>query len=249
MKIFIITGIYPPDIGGPAQHCYRIKKELEARGHRVSVLTYGEQLSDDEENGVTRISRSSNWLLRQIKAARIIIKAGTKSDIIYINGLDLPVFLASFFLKKPKKIMRIVRDFAWEYGQRNFGLKSSVVDFQYEKKQRLLAVLRKIQVLSAGRMNRIVVPSNYLKKIVSGWGIKEADIQVIKNGYRPPEKVSNVKSWGKKGYTLLTAGRLVSLKRFDLLIKMLSQLPENYNLAIIGEGDQKGYLQNLIAAY
>ena len=145
--------------------------------------------------------------------------------------------------------MRIVRDFAWEYGQRNFGLKSSVVDFQHEKKRWLLAVLRKIQVLSAGKMDRIIVPSNYLKKIVSGWGIKKADVYVIKSGYKPPEKISNVKSLGKKGYILLTAGRLVSLKRFDLLIKMLSQLPENYNLAIIGEGPQKEYLQNLITDY
>jgi len=248
MKILIITGIYPPDIGGPAQHCCRLKKELETRGNRVSVFTYGKQLSDDNENGVMRISRNSNWLLRQIKAARAIIKVGTKSDIIYVNGLDLPVFLASFFLKKPKKIMRIVRDFAWEYGQRNLNLKSSVDSFQSENKSFLLSILRKIQILTINKMDKTIVPSNYLKKIISGWSIDEKKITVLKNAYKPPDKQGGGE-YKKKEHTLLTIGRFVPWKRIDGLIKMFSELSEDYKLIIIGEGPQEKYLENLISAF
>ena len=41
MRILIATGIYPPDIGGPATYSSLLVRELTARGHFVDVVTYG----------------------------------------------------------------------------------------------------------------------------------------------------------------------------------------------------------------
>lgn len=41
MKILICTGIYPPNVGGPAQYAKEIKEEFERQGHIVKILTYG----------------------------------------------------------------------------------------------------------------------------------------------------------------------------------------------------------------
>ena len=41
MKILIATGIYPPDIGGPATYSKLLKEELSKRGLKVDILTYG----------------------------------------------------------------------------------------------------------------------------------------------------------------------------------------------------------------
>jgi glycosyltransferase involved in cell wall biosynthesis len=42
MEILITTGIFPPDIGGPATYVPTIAKALAERGHQVTVLTTSE---------------------------------------------------------------------------------------------------------------------------------------------------------------------------------------------------------------
>lgn len=39
MRILITTGIFPPDIGGPATYVPQIASGLSERGHQVKVLT------------------------------------------------------------------------------------------------------------------------------------------------------------------------------------------------------------------
>jgi hypothetical protein len=39
MNVLITTGIFPPDIGGPATYVPQIAKGLTERGHRITVLT------------------------------------------------------------------------------------------------------------------------------------------------------------------------------------------------------------------
>jgi len=41
MKIVIATGIYPPEVGGPAYYAHGLAQALSAKGHEVSVVTYG----------------------------------------------------------------------------------------------------------------------------------------------------------------------------------------------------------------
>ena len=43
MRIVLVTGIHPPDIGGPATHIADLAAELGERGHEITVLT----LTDD----------------------------------------------------------------------------------------------------------------------------------------------------------------------------------------------------------
>src|SRR3989344_239477 len=40
MKILIATGIYPPDIGGPAQYAQNTETEFKKMGHEVRLLTF-----------------------------------------------------------------------------------------------------------------------------------------------------------------------------------------------------------------
>ena len=50
MQIFIATGIFHPEPGGPATYLYHLLPELQARGHDVTVLTFG-----DDRPTTTRI--------------------------------------------------------------------------------------------------------------------------------------------------------------------------------------------------
>ncbi len=40
MKIVLATGIYPPDIGGPATYSSALAEQLHAKGHDVTVIAY-----------------------------------------------------------------------------------------------------------------------------------------------------------------------------------------------------------------
>ena len=39
MKVLIVSGIWPPDVGGPASHAPEVAEMLLARGHEVEVVT------------------------------------------------------------------------------------------------------------------------------------------------------------------------------------------------------------------
>ena len=39
MKVLIVSGIWPPDVGGPATHAPQVAEDLVRRGHTVEVLT------------------------------------------------------------------------------------------------------------------------------------------------------------------------------------------------------------------
>ena len=42
MKILIATGIYPPDIGGPAQYAFNLEQEWKKLGHEVRVIKFSD---------------------------------------------------------------------------------------------------------------------------------------------------------------------------------------------------------------
>ena len=48
MKLLIVTGIFPPDRGGPASYVPRIAAALAARGHRVRVICLSDRLDHDD---------------------------------------------------------------------------------------------------------------------------------------------------------------------------------------------------------
>ena len=46
MRILLITGLFPPEIGGPASYIPRLGRALAGR-HEVEVLTLGEESQED----------------------------------------------------------------------------------------------------------------------------------------------------------------------------------------------------------
>ncbi len=76
MKILLATGIYPPDIGGPATYVRHLAQELTKRGTEVTVVTYGEVESGKwkVESGwkVFHVSKSGGPLLRWRRYAQAL---------------------------------------------------------------------------------------------------------------------------------------------------------------------------------
>ena len=121
MRIVLLTGIYPPEIGGTATYAEALATGLLTLGHEVKVVTYGR--SEERQEGqkrqeryeVASVSRVGNVLSRWMRYAKMIRKHATDADmIIALSSVSVGIPLMFAGLKKPKKILRLGGDFFWE---------------------------------------------------------------------------------------------------------------------------------------
>ena len=59
-KILLATGIFPPDIGGPATYVENLAIELEKLGHKVRVVTYSSEKIPNNKSQITNKSQIPN---------------------------------------------------------------------------------------------------------------------------------------------------------------------------------------------
>ena len=238
-KILITTGIYPPEIGGPATYSKLLFDELPKRGIEVEVLSFG------EVRHLPKIIRHFVYFLKIIKRAKGV-------DIIYAQdpvSVGLPTMIANKFLRK-RFFIRIAGDYAWEQGVQRFGVKDDLDTFSAKQKGYGFAVslLKKIQIKVAKSADIIIVPSQYFKTIIVNWGIQSEKINVIYNGIKLSQNLG-VRHLSEGEKVLLSVGRLVPWKGFKVLIELmpdiLQEIPE-IKLVIVGSGPQKEELEKII---
>ena len=189
MKILITTGIFPPDIGGPATYVSKICDEFLKLGHEVEVIAYSDsKVSDEKDYNIYRVSRSANIFWRYFKYFIAVFKRCGWADVVYAQdsvSSGLPTVLANIFWRK-KIVLKVVGDFAWEQAQNQYGLRDDLDTFQHQKYNNKIEFWRTAEHSVASRACKIIVPSQYLKKIVECWGQPENKIKIIYNAFEEP---------------------------------------------------------------
>lgn len=246
MKIVFTTGIFPPDVGGPASYVPKIASEFVKLGHKVHVVCLSDLATHKDDHysfQVTRIKRGLFKFVRMWRTVRVIAKLSRTADIIYANGLAFESMIASWTVGVPT-VFKIVGDYAWERA-RNRGWYSGTIDqYQNAPKGFLLRSLDWFRTTPLRRAKRIIVPSEYLKKIVMGWGIPEGKIEVIYNAIEPEGDLTEYVLSAYPGKTILTICRLVPWKGVDSLIRILAGMPD-VRLVIAGDGPLRKELEVL----
>ncbi|OGN15467.1 MAG: hypothetical protein A3J47_02750 [Candidatus Yanofskybacteria bacterium RIFCSPHIGHO2_02_FULL_43_22] len=259
-KILITTGIFPPDIGGPATYAEIIAKALSAEGFNVCVLTYSKQLgakilNSDYKFKVIRVwgkwPKGLKHLIFGIKLLYLV----PKFDLIYalnVWSAGFPSLIAAKLFNK-KFVIRIVGDYAWEVGAGKGGVSVLIDDFQKVQKSGWTEVLYKLQGRICKKADIIIVPSKYLWNIVKGWGVPEPKLKIIYNGvdFKPSSltKEESRNNIGVHGNIILSIGRLVPWKGFRMLIKItprLLELKQFARLVIVGDGPDKKSLESMV---
>lgn len=242
MKILIATPLYPPEIGGPATYVKFLEEHLPKHNFILEVVKFGE---------VKRLP----YGIRHVVFFFKVFNRGKDADIIYALdplGVGVPAGLAAKFLRK-RFFLRIAGDRAWETAVQKFGVTDSLDDFsQSNMYPSPVQSLKSGQTFAAKLAEKIIVPSEYLKKIVSHWGVKEEKIQVIYNAFNPvlltEGKTDIRQSLSLSGTVLLSAGRLVSWKGFGMLIQMMPKILDKIPDAVLyiaGDGPDKDRLFDL----
>lgn len=258
MKLLIATGIYEPDIGGPASYAKALGYAASSI-HRVTVITYSSRWnyhSDREQPfAVVRIWRYWPKGIRHgIYALRLLMLARRHDTILALNAVSagIPARLAARWLHK-KLFVRVVGDYAWEMAIQRGNTTLLINDFQKEAHTGWIGFLHRQQIAIGKAANGIIVPSAYLADIVQGWGIAREKIEVIYNGVsQTPISISKEAARKKIGITgnlLVSVGRLVPWKGFRMLIKIMPQLlqiNQFFRLVIVGDGPDMGVLQAMV---
>ena len=251
MRVLFVSNLFPPDIGGPATHISRLAAELHERGHavRAVVCTDGDTDPGSEPYPVKRVSRRLPVPLRFAHVFVWVWLWALRSDIVYVNGLELPAVFGGAAAFKPR-ILKVVGDFAWEYATRQLWTSDTIDEFQTRRYAIKVELVRFAQMLYCKFATRVVVPSLYLKGLVGGWGVPPRKVVVINNALtgRPQIRIDADdlrRSVGVDGPMVLTVARLYSWKKIDDLIRMSLSFGPDATLVIAGDGPERGFLESL----
>jgi len=249
MKILLVADIFPPDSGGPASYVVALANELARAGENVIIASLNADSDESKVNCPVFKVNSHNKLARYWEFFNILLKLSADAQVIYAMGpvnAGLPAMLVAK-LQRKKMIVKVVGDYAWEQGVNRFNVKDGIDEFQtksgYGLRVRLLRLAQKMTVKKA---DKIIVPSRYLKEMVTGWGVKEEKIKVIYNAVNV-FKVSKIEHTGE--FWLVSAGRLVAWKGMNVLLEAVNELKNDFpllKLKIVGDGPQKQKLDEKI---
>ncbi|MDO8468254.1 MAG: glycosyltransferase family 4 protein [Candidatus Peribacter sp.] len=241
MKIVLATGIYPPDIGGPATYVKALASELSRLGNEVSVVTYGTkdlgQRTKDLGNGwdVFVVSKSGGPFLRWWRYAQALKKVAADADVVEAFSsvsAGVPLLLAR--PKRPKKVLRLGGDFFWERYTDRGGEKG--LEEWYASRPKSLFIMQKI--LSS--FDHIVFSTEFQKTLYRAQ-YRLPLHSVIENALPAGSPVAHA---AHTPFRLLFMGRFVAFKNLPALLRALTFLPQ-VHLTFVGDGPMAGALRSL----
>jgi glycosyltransferase involved in cell wall biosynthesis len=246
MNVLIVTGIFPPDRGGPASYVPRVAVALAGRGHSVEVVCLSDRVDQDDSGypfRLHRIRRGLFWPWRIVLTTFTIWRTVLRNGLIYVNGLGAESALAALLAARPA-VHKVVGDYAWERATSRGWFRGTLDDYQTSTDPGRLRLLNWVRTFPLRLAKYVIVPSGYLREIVSGWGISKKKIRVIYNAVESAAASLAISPtlppW--HGKTLVTVSRLVPWKGVDGLIRLLPDLPDT-RLIVAGDGEMRGVLE------
>ena len=237
MKLVIATPLYPPEIGGPATYVKILEEGLPTHNIDVEVVKF---------NDVRHLPK----IIRHYAYYRRVLKAARHADAVLALdpvSVGLPAMCAAKKAGKPF-VVKIVGDYAWEQGQQRFGISQTLDEFVKTSRTPFpVHALRWIQSRVARSAVQIIVPSEYLKGLVTVWGIPTDKIQVIYNAVLTDSIGMVPEAMNKLPQPLVVSvGRLVPWKGMDRLIDGIwsaRREESNASLVIVGDGPERTNLE------
>jgi glycosyltransferase involved in cell wall biosynthesis len=249
MKIAIVTGIFPPDIGGPATFVPLIAQQLSAR-HRIrGVLTLGDTVSGmrhDFPYPVISIRRSLPKLFRIPFTVWQIARLAKGSDVVLSAGLVLETILATTLLISRPTVVRVGGDKIWEGACAAKVTNSSIENFQTEKLPFKWRLLRAVQAIYTRMASVVITPSEQLAGVIREcWKVPGSSIHVVPNAVTAFSTEQEVEDpeWCDQ-FDVLTVCRLLPLKGLESLVEVAVR--EQWKLGIIGDGPLRQCLEERI---
>ena len=243
-RITLISGIYPPDKGGPAQFISQFSDWLSKRVDFVNIVSLTDTESIfrlDGNKSISLISRKQNLVIRMAKSITNIVKPLFSKRNVLANGMFLEALIASF-APGTKLISKVPGDIVWERA-RNQNLTNLDIDAYQGHESWKMRIFRFLFTLCLKRSDKVIAPSNHLASLITRWGVSSKKIVVVRNStdtelFAPSKEQTHQ-------YDIISVGRLVRWKGFEELIRISSELKQS--LVIVGDGPERENLELLAA--
>jgi glycosyltransferase involved in cell wall biosynthesis len=255
MKILIATGIYPPELGGPATYAEGLASRLSKLEHSVMVLTYSNSViqrrSADRLFGIVSVVRSgkiSNYWRYFVSA----FKEAKKADVVY--SLDwfsagVPLMCACV-LRGKKFAVRVGGGYEWEKylanGNPPVTLREYYATGLYKK---YFAVIRFLITRVLRRATYVVFNSDVQRELFTKYyGLKNEAVRTIWNPIPvAPKGVSHDET--KIGNEIVFAGRFIAMKNIRALLQAMVHFKSSiWKLVLIGSGPEESALRAFVEA-
>jgi glycosyltransferase involved in cell wall biosynthesis len=242
VRTLIVTGIWPPDVGGPASHAPEAASALRARGHDVVVLTTAASPPAPQPYPVHWVSRSLPPGVRHLAVAARVARLSARADVVYATSM----VGRSAFASRAPLVVKVAGDPAFERARRRGLYDGGLADFQSAPAGLLVRLLRSWRTLTLRRARRLLTPSAFLRDVVVGWGIEPARVSVLPNPTPPlpvlPPRDELRRSLDVDGPLLAFAGRLTPAKALDVAFAAVEQVGD-VTLLVAGDGELREELE------
>ncbi len=241
MKIVLATGIFPPDIGGPATYTANLARVLAHGGHRVTVVTYGSARQPTGDYAVRTVAKDGGPLLRWRRYAAALRREADGADVVEAFSsvsAGIPTVFAR--LRGPRLVLRLGGDFPWERAtDRGYPRSLRAWFAEMPPSARLIApVLR--------RFNHLIFSTAYQRALYEKAYSGLPPTSVIENAL--PEPVAAAPHVLRRPARLLSFGRFVAFKNLPVLVRALRELPD-CTLTFVGEGPAEGAIRQALRAH
>ncbi len=241
MRIEIVSGIWPPDVGGPASHAPEVAAWLRARGHHVEAFVTAAAAPAAEAYPVRFVSRSLPVGARHVEAVRGLWARARHADVVYATGMIGRSTLATALARTPL-VLKLTSDPAFERASRRGFVRGEVTDFQSAPTAASVAVLRKARNTVVRRAAHVVCPSSFMAELAVSWGVPAERVTVLPNPAPLAEEAVLARLQDRPA--LVFAGRLTPQKDLDIALRALALVPAA-TLTVIGEGGERPRLEAL----
>jgi glycosyltransferase involved in cell wall biosynthesis len=240
--VLIVSGIWPPDVGGPASHAPDVARFLATRGHLIEVVTTAAAAPAPGGFPVRWVSRSLPVGVRHVRAAALIRSRARGADVVYTTGMFGRSSAGSLAARTPY-VVKLTADPAFERSRRRGLVAGDVDEFQAGGGGPLGFALRRARDFELRRAAYIYCPSAYLRRLVISWGIPSERVSVLPN---PVPMLGELRETPRNGHTLAFAGRLTAQKSLARALEAVAGA-EGVRFVIAGEGPDRPALEQRAA--
>jgi glycosyltransferase involved in cell wall biosynthesis len=249
VRVLVVSGIWPPDVGGPASHAPDVAAFLRSRGHGVEVVVTASAAPAPEAYPVRWIRRSLPKGAIHVRTGLEVARRAAGADVVYTTGMFGRSALGARLARRPY-VIKLTADPAFERARRRGIVDGDVDEFQRDGSGAAVRLLRLARDLELKRAAHVFTPSAYLRELTLSWGVDPGRVSVLPNPapllpvLRARDELRH--SFGVTGPTLAFAGRLTAQKSLRVALEAVAAV-DGVTLLIAGEGDQRSTLEHDVA--
>ena len=245
MRVLVVSGIWPPDVGGPASHAPQLASFLAGRGHTVEAVVTAVAPPALEAYPVRFVRRSLPPGLRHLAVARLVASRARRADVVYVTSM-IGRAAAGCVVARTPFVIKLVADPAYERARRGGEFDGRLEEFGSYRGGLRVATLRRVRNAAVLRAAHVICPSAYLARLAGTWGVPETRVSVVPN---PAPELGELASREElrarvpvEGALLVFAGRLTQPKALDVALDAVARV-DGTHLLVVGDGPERPALE------